>query len=414
MSELRVDTITDELGTGSPDFPNGVTISNGAIDGTPVGNVTPSTGDFTDLEYTGTLTGGTGVVNLGSGQVVKDASGNVGIGTTAPSQKLEIVAAGNTFAKVKTTTGSASIFEASYNNDAVVSRLQSNGNNAFVGTMTNHPFDIATNGTGKMRIDSSGNVGVGTTSPRAPLSISTSQIVHNGLQTSVFIAGDQNPARLSIARNTSSSDGAGELYFTSRGRSSFSEFGCGIRGRRGGGDARDNRLDFFTSRGTGGGTDQNVVRMSIDRNGGVNIIGSLSKGSGSFKIDHPLKPDTHHLVHSFVEGPQADLIYRGKVSLVNGKATVNIDEAGRMTEGTFEALNCNVQCFTNNESGWTAVRGRVSGNILTIEAQDESCTDEISWMVIGERCDQHMIDTDWTDENGRVITEPEKEQQDAD
>lgn len=31
--------------------------------------------------YTGTLTGGTGVVNLGSGQLVKDSSGNLGIGT---------------------------------------------------------------------------------------------------------------------------------------------------------------------------------------------------------------------------------------------------------------------------------------------------------------------------------------------
>lgn len=35
-----------------------------------------------NLSYTGTLTGGTGVVNIGSGQVYKDASGNVGVGTT--------------------------------------------------------------------------------------------------------------------------------------------------------------------------------------------------------------------------------------------------------------------------------------------------------------------------------------------
>lgn len=33
----------------------------------------------TDLNYTGTLTGGTGVVNLGSGQFVKDASGRIQI-----------------------------------------------------------------------------------------------------------------------------------------------------------------------------------------------------------------------------------------------------------------------------------------------------------------------------------------------
>ena len=40
---------------------------------------------FTNLAYTGTLTGGTGIVNLGSGQFYKDASGNVGIGTSSPT-----------------------------------------------------------------------------------------------------------------------------------------------------------------------------------------------------------------------------------------------------------------------------------------------------------------------------------------
>jgi hypothetical protein len=50
--------------------------------------------------------------------------------------------------------------------------------------------------------------------------------------------------------------------------------------------------------------------------------GSLSKGSGSFSIPHPLPAlsPTHNLVHSFIEGPQADLIYRGRATLVNGQA----------------------------------------------------------------------------------------------
>ena len=149
--------------------------------------------------------------------------------------------------------------------------------------------------------------------------------------------------------------------------------------------------------------------ITVRDTGNVDISGALSKGSGSFKIDHPLKPTSHHLVHSFVEAPQADNIYRGKVALVGGSATVNLDEAGRMTEGTFVALNGNIQCFTSNEDGWTAVRGSVSGNTLTVEAQDASCTDTVSWLVIGERHDQHMLDTDWTDAAGRVITEPEKQ-----
>ena len=145
----------------------------------------------------------------------------------------------------------------------------------------------------------------------------------------------------------------------------------------------------------------------------ISAAGALSKTSGSFKINHPLesKKDTHYLVHSFIEGPQADLIYRGKVTLSSGTATVNVDTVSGMTEGTFVALNTDVQCFTSNESGWTAIKGSVSGNTLTITAQDNSCTDTISWMVIGERHDPHMKDsgTDWTDSDGKVIVEPEKE-----
>ena len=144
--------------------------------------------------------------------------------------------------------------------------------------------------------------------------------------------------------------------------------------------------------------------------GTLTCTGALSKGSGSFRIEHPLpsKSATHQLVHSFIEGPKCDLIYRGKVDLVDGKASVNIDTDSTMTEGTFEVLCRNVQCFTSNESGWGAIRGKVIGNILTIEAQDATSTDNVSWMVIGERKDKHIMDTEWTDENGRPIVEPLK------
>lgn len=157
------------------------------------------------------------------------------------------------------------------------------------------------------------------------------------------------------------------------------------------------------------GNGTNTPTITMTSAGNLDIVGALSKGSGSFKIDHPIKPETHHLVHSFIEGPQADNIYRGSVLLQAGKAVVNLDNAARMTEGTFEALNANVQCYTTNESGWAAIRGKVDGNTLTIEAQEATSNDKISWLVIGERCDKHMKDTDWTDENGRVITEPLKE-----
>jgi hypothetical protein len=138
--------------------------------------------------------------------------------------------------------------------------------------------------------------------------------------------------------------------------------------------------------------------------------GALSKASGSFRIPHPLPElkDTHDLVHSFVESPTADNIYRGKIQLQNGQATVNIDTHSGMTEGTFAALNGNVQVFLQNDSGWDLVRGSVSDNILTIISQNQQSSDTISWLVIAERQDEHMLETGWTDEFGRPTLEPLK------
>jgi hypothetical protein len=145
--------------------------------------------------------------------------------------------------------------------------------------------------------------------------------------------------------------------------------------------------------------------------GGVDITGAISKDSGSFRIKHPLeaKKNTHHLVHSFVESPRADLIYRGKATLSSGSATVNIDTAVGMSEGTFVALCDDVQCFTTNESNWDLVKASVNGNTLTIESQNSDSTAEISWLIIGDRKDEHIMNTDWTDENGKPIIEPLQE-----
>ena len=154
----------------------------------------------------------------------------------------------------------------------------------------------------------------------------------------------------------------------------------------------------------------NAEGAKLDASGNFEIQGSLTKGSGSFRIEHPLesKKDTHDLVHSFTEAPQADLLYRGTVTLSDGTATVNIDTEAGMTEGTFVLLCRDVQCFTTNESDWDSVKGNVSGNTLTITCENSSSTATISWLVVGERKDQHMIDTNWTDSEGKIIVEPEK------
>ena len=164
--------------------------------------------------------------------------------------------------------------------------------------------------------------------------------------------------------------------------------------------------------GGGSGTaEYDAIRMRNDESGVVPFRitnwGNLYATSKNFRINHPLPSmsNTHHLVHTAIEGPQADLIYRGKVELVNGRAEVNIDESSRMTEGTFELLCQNVQSYTTNESGWVLIKSYVIGNILHIEAQDETSDDIISWLVIGERKDDGMKNSDITDNAGHLVVE---------
>jgi len=78
-----------------------------------------------------------------------------------------------------------------------------------------------------------------------------------------------------------------------------------------------------------------------------------------------------------------------------------------MTEGTFVALNRSVRRFVSNEEGFTAVKSSIAGNILTITAQDNTCTDEVFWMVIGQRQDEEIKNSTKTDADGYLILEPE-------
>jgi hypothetical protein len=276
------------------------------------------------------------------------------------------------------------------------------------GDTTTSPRSIST----RLSITGSGNVGIGTTNPTKKLSVNGEVSANATLD----ISGDGGQGYVAsrvVLRSHDNYRGTGIFLVGETSASSNNTFfigtpytshSSGVYIRHA---ANNYATDFQSSAYVAAGN----TLMHLSYTGAVSIPGSLSKGSGSFKIDHPLieKCNSHYLVHSFIEGPQADLIYRGKVQLINGMAVVNIDAASGMTEGTFIALCRDVQCFTTNESSWDAVRGSVTGNILTIECQNPSSNATVSWMVIGERQDKHMYETEWTDENGKVIVEPEKE-----
>jgi hypothetical protein len=129
--------------------------------------------------------------------------------------------------------------------------------------------------------------------------------------------------------------------------------------------------------------------------GNVNVTGTLSKGGGSFKIDHPLDPENKYLYHSFVESPDMMNVYNGNiVTDQNGEAMVELPEY-------FSALNEDFRYQLT-------VIGSFSQAIIAEEIMDNRfkiMTDKpnvkVSWQVTGIRKDA------WAEKN-RIEVEVEK------
>jgi len=156
-------------------------------------------------------------------------------------------------------------------------------------------------------------------------------------------------------------------------------------------------LLFGTSNSYNGVTN---TAITIDQYGAVAVHGALSKGSGTFDIPHPTRSAPWRLRHSFIEGPKADLIYRGTATIpASGSTTVDLDAESGMTDGTWEALNQDPWSMVT--SSGNVVTWSLSGKTLTITGPP--CVTQ--WMVIGERRDQTVIDWRATDSDGHLITE---------
>ena len=150
-----------------------------------IGGTTAAAGKFTTLEYTGTLTGSTGILNIGSGQVYKDASGNVGIGTSSLSNGVRTVIQGTQTGGAPQTSGIAQTYG--------LLRLQ--------GSTFTSVLDFGTNGGNYNWIQATdsanlattyslalnpngGNVGIGTTTSLSRLTaLGTTSTVSNGAST---------------------------------------------------------------------------------------------------------------------------------------------------------------------------------------------------------------------------------------
>ena len=166
-SPIKIDTVNDRLGvnTASPATAFEVNGQASFSDGSAAAPAITNTGDLnTGIFFPAADT--VAVATAGAERMRVDSSGNVGIGTTSPAVRLE---ASGGIADV--VAGTAQVIARSGDNTnfnqirvratATESRLES----LAAGTGTSSPLVIHTGGAESMRIDASGNVGIGTTSP---------------------------------------------------------------------------------------------------------------------------------------------------------------------------------------------------------------------------------------------------------
>jgi hypothetical protein len=130
--------------------------------------------------------------------------------------------------------------------------------------------------------------------------------------------------------------------------------------------------------------------------GNVQVSGNLSKGGGSFKIDHPLDPENKYLYHSFVESPDMKNIYDGTIKLdENGEAEVDLPE-------WFDTLNSDFRYLL------TPIGAPAPGLYIADEVQKNrfkiaggTAGMKVSWQVTGIRQDAYA-------KKHRIVVEEEK------
>jgi hypothetical protein len=324
-------------------------------------------------------------------------SGDVGIGTASPGAKLEVagqvkITGGSPGAgKVLTSDGSGL---ASWTTPSA--GIGGSGNTNYISKWTG--------GTtlGNSSIYDNGKVGIGTANPSSPL-----HVVQNATSSNI-------PAILGENTNTHGYGigvkGEGKMigvkgvsiathdYQSSIGVSGYGEADGSGNNEAYGGD--------FTAFGYGTGDVFGVKGWAAGQTtgnkyggwfyGNVHVTGTISKGGGSFQIDHPLDPENKYLYHSFVESPDMKNIYDGLVMLDNqGKATVQLP-------AWFEALNYEFR-YQLTPVGAPApdlyISQEISGNSFAISGGKPGM--KVSWMVTGIRHDPFA-------EKNRIPVEVEK------
>jgi len=328
--------------------------------------------------------------------------GNVGIGTTNPTYRLHIN---------ETDPGSdlhpmidnnfrhaGLIIDCAANYDTSI-LFRENGVNKFMiqndGT-TDYGLGIYEyGGPGFTTVWKNGNVGIGTTSPDHKLTVNTSEATGRAISSEAsaspgdgvvnyggyFVAkGGRGKGVYGEASNTGSFINEGGR-FAAAGR-----YGRGVYGNATGDEGRGVYGLASSSSGTNYGVyGQTYSSMGYAGyfQGRVHVTGNLTKGGGSFKIDHPLDPKNKYLQHSFVESPDMMNVYNGNVVLdKNGEAVVKLP-------AYFKVLNRDFRYQLTCIGGFAPVyvAEEISENQFKIGGGRRGM--KVSWQVTGIRHDAY-------------------------
>ena len=132
---------------------------------------------------------------------------------------------------------------------------------------------------------------------------------------------------------------------------------------------------------TNAGDKAAVLEGDVQITGDLNITGMITKGSGTFKIDHPSDPYNKYLSHSFVESPDMMNVYNGNVILgSDGSADITLPDY-------FDSLNkdCRYQLTAIGGFAPVYIENEIKNNQFSIAGGEAGM--KISWQVTGIRKD---------------------------
>ncbi len=308
----------------------------------------------------------TGGSTLGN-SVMFQSGGNVGVGTTSPGSALDVVSGGSTAVR------GISFGTAGFAN-GVVGESSSPDGNGVIGQ------NRASNGGSGVRGVANGTSGFAigvlgeSYAPSGDGVFGVSQASSGGAGVFGAINNTSGVAVFGVASATSGSP-TGVVGFVESPNAVAGQFvthggsGLILQGLSG-----INKQQVFTIDGSGNGF----------LAGNLAVTGTVSKGGGSFKIDHPLDPSNKTLSHSFVESPDMMNIYNGVVNLDSkGQASVSLPD-------WFESLNGDYRYLLTAIGAPQPelyIAEEIHGNRFKIAGGKPAA--KVSWQVTGIRHDAY-------------------------